>query len=172
MELNLQRANNCGSSGSDLDDIGNTDAIEAPFFMPDPNLLNNLLEAAIGAAVDLISEHNRAIGTAQVTGVLGPASRVVEPQTNGGPSSVGALAIVIPEVFLEIVDDVLPDTASVVLAGVGPEVGHVEVVLVRLATNISNQDACDEAPDRAVVPFVGIDKIAEKLVRITTVLGL
>lgn len=170
--LSVQRADNSGSGGSDLDEISNADAIRTPLFMPDLNLLDNLLETTVGAAVDLLmSEDNRAIGTAKVTRVLGPAGRIVETQTNGSASSVGALAIIIPEVFFEVVDDVLPDTASVVLAGVCPEVGHIVVVLVRLATDISNQDACHQAPDMAVVVLVGIKQITDELVRIAAVLG-
>lgn len=132
--------------------------------MPNLDLLNNLLEATVGAAVDLVGEHNRAIGAAKVTRVLGPASSIVETQTDGSPGSIGALAIVIPEVLFEIVHDVLPDTARVVLTRIGPKVGHIVVVLVRLTTDISNQDACYQPPDMAVVPLVGVEEIADELV--------
>lgn len=60
-------------------------------------------------------------------------------------SGSGVLAVMIPEVSLDVVYNVLPDAACV-LASFGAEIRHVVIVFVRLAADVTGQEAATRRP--------------------------
>lgn len=167
-----QRANNGSDGRAHLEEVRHAHAILAVGAVPRLHLRDDILYAAVVRPLHLRrGKHNAAISAAQRTGGLGPASSIVEPDTNSLASKIVATAGVALELGGHVVGNVLPDAAGVGGTLGGTHLGDVRVCGGGLAALLVRDDVLDRLASSGQFAIRKSDEITNELGRVADLAG-
>lgn len=147
-----ERAGNGSNIGAHLDQISHGDLGEAilcvVLVVDGLVVLANLLKTHVLATSELVRENDGAISTAALgSGLERPGAGIVEADADSISSPSCAAASLAPELVLQLVGNVLPDTAGITLATLRVHRRTAEVALAAGGVAVALKDLLDITAD-------------------------